>query len=144
MRSDNLPLSLFAAVAIGVAQTLLVLPAAWIFISLHLPILRWLLAVGLEPAAVLHTARFVVDPIINLTLSLPAALAICLLRPRRILAYLLLAVVPGVIWEYRFILSDPAAFRDWLLFLPGLAISILAIPAATLLTRRALDRRASK
>jgi hypothetical protein len=68
---------------------------------------------------------------------LPAAYVLCRLRPRRILVYLVLAVVPGFLWQYRIVFVDAAAFGNAMAFIPGLLLTALMLPVAAAVVRLA-------
>jgi len=123
--------AIIAAFCIGIVQ-LFFLSAVWTLLGVA-P-LRWIVSLGLTYGEFrLVTSTF--DVIVNLLLSLPAAYALCWLRPQKLPLYLALAVIPVFLWNYRLIFTDPSAFRDWIAFVPGVALSLLILPLAAMLIR---------
>jgi len=134
MRTDNLPFAIAAAVAIGVAQTFLLL-YCWAYIAAYTPIPHWFLSLGIR-GTLFYALLFVIDFLTSVVLCLPAALAIHQLRPRKMSAYLIAAVVPGFLWQYRLFFQDPAAFREFGPFIPGILSALLVLPAAVAVLSR--------
>lgn len=132
-------LSLITAALIGVAQMYL-LTILWGHISAHNPFPRWLFTLGLK-GSVLHTVVFLSDALLNVILCLPAAYALCRLKPPRLLVYLIVAIVPGFLWGYRLFFTDASLVRYWPMFIPGLLLALLPLPLAALLVRRVLVHR---
>lgn len=86
----------------------------------------------------LHAVVFLSDSLLNVILCLPAAYAICRLKPPRLVVYLILAIVPGFIWQYRLFFSDTSLLKDWAIFVPGVFLALVPLPLAALLLRRVL------
>ena len=78
---------------------------------------------------------FGIDAVMNVLLCLPAAWAILKLRPGRLALYLLVAVVPGFMWQYQNLWMAPSQVDDWLVFLPGAILAALMLPASVLVVR---------
>jgi hypothetical protein len=131
---------LAAAVLLGIVQ-MYVLTILWGYISVYTPLPRLLMSLGLRDAA-LHAVVFLCDALINIILCLPVAYAICKLRPPRLLAYLVLAIAPSFIWQYRLFLSGTYLFRDWALFVPGVVLTLAPLPLAALLVGYVAVQRA--
>ncbi len=93
--------------------------------------LRWLISVAFTGIS-LHASIFLIDVLINVSLCLPAAYAICRLSPGKLLVYLPLAVIPGFIWQYRLFFEDSTLFRDWAIFVPGVMLALFSLPLAVL------------
>jgi hypothetical protein len=127
---DNLPLSLVAAFLIGVAQ-MLALTAFWAFFPIYSPITALDLSAWIH-GAWLRAAVFGIDAIMNVLLCLPAAWAILKLRPNRLAMYLLVAIVPGFMWQYQNLWMAPSQVDDWLVFVPGAILAALVLPASVL------------
>ena len=131
MKNDNIYLSIFVAVVIGIAQ-LFLLSYCWLFIAAYSPFPNWVLEAGIRGAA-FHIVFFTYDLLVNVVLSLPAAYALCKLRPNKLLVYLPFAVIPGFIWLYRLAFTSPYSFDSWTLFLPGAFSTIFMLPIAVLI-----------
>lgn len=140
MKLQTLPVSMAAAILIGLAQAYL-LTWCWAFISVHTPLPRWLIEQGLT-GSTLRAVQFVSDFGVSVILCLPAALLLCMLRPNKPWAYVALAVIPSFIWQYRLVLGDPALFRYWALFLPGALAALFMLPVAAFVVQHATSRGA--
>ena len=110
MKTGNLPFGIAAAVAIGIAQTLLML-YCWAYIAAYTPLPHWLLSLGIH-GTFFYTLVFIADFLTSVVLCLPAAAVLRQLRPKRLPIYLVAAVIPGVLWQYRLVFQDPSAFRE--------------------------------
>ncbi|MGH8155778.1 MAG: hypothetical protein ACREP0_11190 [Rhodanobacteraceae bacterium] len=93
----------------------------------------------------MRTVLFAHDFIVNVALCLPAACVLCRLRPRRLALYLVAAILPGFVWEYRPVFTH---FSDYPgAFVPGMIMTIFMLPVATLvvalLARRSRTRRSA-
>ena len=128
--------SFIAAILIGLAQTY-ILVRLWGYISVYTPLPNWLLASGLKGTA-LHVTVFLIDALCNVVFCLPAAYAICKLKPPLLFVYLILAIAPGFIWQYRLFLVDPSLLKNWAIFIPGVLLTLVPLPLATLAMRRTL------
>lgn len=139
MNSDNFFAASLVALVVGVLQAILVL-YAWDYIAVHSTIPSWLAThrvTGFSWKAILYAQ----DWLINITLCLPAAYVLCKLRPRRIFVYLILAVVPSLLWQYRLAFTDPAAFGRSTYFLPGAVLAVFMLPAAAAIIRLVQRRK---
>jgi hypothetical protein len=134
-------MSLVAAALLGIAQMYFVM-ILWGYIGAYTPLPRWLLTLGLKGTA-LHAVVFLSDSLLNVIFCLPAAYAICRLKPPRLAVYLILAIVPGFIWQYRLFFPDTSLLKNWTMFVPGVLLYLVPLPLAALLLRRALVHRAS-
>jgi hypothetical protein len=141
MKSDNLPLSLVAAFAIGLVQ-MFVLIYFWNAMTLYVQHVPWLVSHGVTGGS-LKALLFVFDTAINLLLCLPAAFCLCALKPKRLAIYLALAVIPGFLWQYRLFFSDSSLFDNWTIFVPGALAAALTLPFAVLVARLLTGRRAA-
>jgi hypothetical protein len=133
-------LSLGAAALIGIAQTCL-LTVLWGYISAYTPLPMWLLTLGLRGTA-LHAAVFLSDSLLNIIFCLPAGYAICRLKPSRLPVYLIVAILPGLIWQYRLFFTGTFWLKNWAMFAPGVLLALLPLPLAALLLSRVLVHRA--
>ena len=133
-------MSLVAAALLGIAQMYL-LTILWGYISAYTPLPRWLLTLGLKGTA-FHAVVFLSDSLLNVIFCLAAAYGICRLRPPRLPVYLILAIVPGFIWQYRLFFNDTSLLKHWAMFVPGVLLALVPLPLAALLLRRVLDHRA--
>jgi hypothetical protein len=141
MKSDNLPLSVVAAVAIGIVQFIAMI-YFWNVMTLYVQHVPWLVAHGVTGSS-LKAFLFVFDTAINLLLCLPAAFALCALRPQRLAIYLAAAVIPSFVWQYRLFFSDSAPIDNWTIFIPGALVAALTLPFAVLVVRLLASRRAT-
>lgn len=131
------PASFFAAVLIGLVQ-MFFLVWLWGYITIYTPIPNWLHTLGVR-GSVLHIVVFLSDALSSIVFCLPAAYALCRLKPPMLFIYLILAIVPGFIWQYRLFIVDPLLFKLWTLFVPGVLLTLLPLPVAALAMRRALS-----
>ena len=138
MKLSGLTASVAAALLIGIVQTYL-LVLCWAYIAMYTPLPQWLIAQG-ATGATLRAVLFATDFSISVLLSAPAAFLLCVLQPRKLLLYLLLAVLPGFVWQYSNVLGDTTLLKDWRLFLPGALSALLALPVAALIVQRAKPR----
>jgi hypothetical protein len=133
---NRFSMSLVAAALLGIVQMYL-LTILWGYISAYTPLPRWLLTLGLKGTA-LHTVVFLSDSLLNVIFCLPAAYAICRLKPPRLTVYLILAIVPGFIWQCRLFFTDTSLLKNWAMFVPGVLLALVPLPLAALLLRRVL------
>ena len=141
MKPDNLTLSIFLAFVIGIVQ-MFVLLYFWVGMTLYVQHVPWLLAHGVH-GAWLKACLFVFDNTVNLALCMPAAIALCTLRPRKLWLYLILAIVPGFLWNSRLLLTDTSWLSHWTIFVPGVLMELLTLPVAVLVARSFAARRAT-
>lgn len=127
-------LSILAAIAVGAAQTVLLL-TAWAYIAAHSSLPTWLLSLGMSGFPWRATI-FVLESAITVALCIPAAYVLCLLKPRMLGLYLAVAVLPGFFWQYRLAFEDPSTFSPIAPFLPGILTALLILPLTTLATSR--------
>jgi hypothetical protein len=134
VKTDNLPLAIVAAIAIGIAQTA-ILVYSWVYIAIYNPVPHWLAALGLH--GTLHRDVLIsTDFMYSVILCLPAAFLLSQLRPRKLIVYLVCAVVPGFFWQYSLFFEHPVAFRDFGQFIPGILATLLMLPVAVLVITR--------
>lgn len=138
MKSNHLALSVLAALAIGLAQSIL-LVSAWAYIAAYSPLPTWLLSIGMSGIPWQATI-YALDLAVNVLLFIPAAYLLSLLRPRNMLLYLSLAVVPGFVWQYALVFENPSAFSPLLPFVPGIITALFVLPLATLVVSRVTRR----
>jgi hypothetical protein len=132
--------SFATAALVGIAQTYL-LTILWGYISAYTPLPRWLLALSFKDTA-LHAAVFLSDALLDVILCLPAAYVICKLKPPRLSAYLIVAIAPGFIWQYRLFFTGTLLSSNWAMFSPGVLLALLPLPIAALLLSRVVVHRA--
>ena len=101
----------------------------WVYIAQYIPITDWLFdnhahSVWLRPLIYIH------DLFLNLVLAFPLALLIYTLRPKHYFLYLVFTLLPSVIWNYRFWLTDSELIREWPDMVPGLVIELFCVPIA--------------
>ena len=131
MKTSNIYLSIVAAFTIGILQ-LFVLDYSWRFISMYSQLPTWAIDSGIRGAS-FSIFFFIFDLLLNLILCLPAAYVLCRLRPQRLLVYLPFAVIPGFLWQYRLVFTDPLAFYNWTVFAPGAFSAMFMLPIAALI-----------
>jgi hypothetical protein len=135
MKSDNLFVAALIALVVGILQIALLL-YAWDYIAVHSPIPYWLATHGVTGFS-WKAVVYAQDWLINITLCLPAAYVLCQLRPFKLFIYLILAVVPGLFWQYRLAFVDPQAFSNFATFLPGVLLAVFMLPVAVTIVRLA-------
>jgi hypothetical protein len=112
----------------------------WAVFATHATYLPWLVAHGLTGTP-LHTLVLAFDSALNIALCLPAAFALCALRPPKLWLYLVTAVVPGLAWQYRLVISEASFFAsNWAIFVPGFVSACLMLPVAVVIARALLSR----
>lgn len=126
--------SISAALLIGGAQTCLMV-LCWAYIAMYTPLPPWLIGRGVTGTAFLAIS-FAADFTVSVLLSFPAAFLLCRLGPRNLSLYLLLAVVPGFLWQYQTVLAGSASLQDWLRYLPGALSTLLTLPVAALILQK--------
>ena len=121
-------LSIAAAVSatVGFAQWCWVLPICWMYIAVYDSTSHWLIAHGIEGRALL-SILFVHDALINILLCLPAAFFLLRLRPCHLPIYLAIAVLTGLLWDYRMFVIHPAYSG---MFLYGMLLGLVMLPGA--------------
>jgi hypothetical protein len=134
MKLHTLPVSVSLAALIGAVHTYL-LAWAWVYISIHTPWPHWLASHGATGASFQGTLFFT-DFLTNMALCVPAAYLLCKLRPGKLWLYLVAAILPGILWQYRLVLGDITLLSSWHLFLSGVLLALLPLPATALLIRR--------
>jgi len=133
MKLPRLAISIATALLIGIVQTYL-LVLCWAYIAVYTPLPQWLLGQGVSGRA-FRAVVFATDFVISVLLSVPAAFLLCKLRPRKLFVYLVLAVIPGFLWQYSNVLGDATLLRDWPLYLPGALSALLMLPVAVLIVQ---------
>jgi len=133
MKTENLPFAILVAAVAGILQTFLLL-FCWAYIAAYVPYPRWFMALGVQGVP-LRASVFILDFLTSVVLCIPAALVLRQLRPRNWPAYLIAAVIPGLLWQYRLFFQDPSAFHEFGQFIPGIVSALLVLPAAVVLTR---------
>ena len=134
MKSQKLVVSLLLATLIGAVHTYL-LVWAWVYIGLNTPLPHWLITHGITGAP-FKSILFPTDFLINMMLCFPAAYLLCKLRSAKLWALLIVALLPGLLWQYQLVFVDITLFRNWLAFLPGVLLAALPLPATTLIVRQ--------
>jgi hypothetical protein len=130
----NFPVAIAVAALIGILQTFVLL-YCWAYIRAYNPLPAWLIRQGVRGFAFFALITCA-DLVLNVLLCLPAAYAICKLRPAKLAAYLPAAVVPGFVWQYAPLLSAPVVM-PLSQFIPGILSAIVMLPLAVLVVRRA-------
>ena len=141
MKAFMVPIA--TSVLIGIAQTVLLL-YCWTYIAAFSPVPRWFLDLGLRGVP-FRLALGALDFLVNVVLCLPAAFALSRLRPRKLPLYLVAAVAPGFLWQYRVVFRHITIDQGVVQFIPGMLAALLMLPVAallvTLLTARPGGRR---
>jgi hypothetical protein len=121
------------AILIGLIQAIL-LTYCWAYIATYNPLPVWLVHSHIS-----GTLNYIIvgfgDFAINVLLCLPAAYAICKLRPRKLGVYVPLAIVPVFLWQYWPVLG-PVIGESWSAYIPGALSVLLMLPVAVLFLRR--------
>jgi len=136
MKLQAILVSTAIAALIGAAHTYLIV-WVWAYIVQYTPLPNWLVSNGLTSTA-FKAVLFPTDFLINMVLCLPAACILCKLRPAKLWIYLVAALLPGFLWQYRLVLTDMALLQDWLMFVPGMLLAALPLPATALIIRRSI------
>ena len=136
MKSGSFSFALAVSIALGIAQTFLLL-YCWAYIAAYTPLPHWLMSAGVH-GSFLRAVLFVLDFLTGVGLCIPAAFALCQLRPSKLPIYLLAAVIPGFLWQYRLFFQDPSAFHEFSQFIPGILSTLLVLPMAAAVLSRAL------
>jgi hypothetical protein len=139
VKYDNFFVAATVALVVGTLQVIL-LRYSWDYLAVHSPIPSWLAThgvTGFSWKAILYAQ----DWLFNVALCLPAAYILCELRPRKLFVYLVLAVVPGFLWQYRLVFVDPAAFGNVMTFLPVILLTAFMLPVAVALVHLVQCRR---
>jgi hypothetical protein len=131
LKTNNIYLPIVAAFFIGVVQ-LLILDYCWRFISMYSQLPTWAIESGIRGAS-FTIFFFIFDLLLNIIICLPAAYALCKLRPQKLLVYLPFAVIPSFLWQYRLVFTDPSAFQNWTLFAPRAFSALFMLPIAVLI-----------
>jgi len=121
------------AVLIGLIQAIL-LTYCWVYIATYNPLPVWFVHSHIT-GTLNHLLVGLVDFAINVLLCLPAAYAICKLRPRKLGVYVPFAVVPVFLWQYWPVLG-PTTGESWPAYIPGVLSALLMLPVAVLFLRR--------
>ena len=132
MKLQGVTTSIVAALLIGMAHTYLII-LCWAYIAMYTPLTQWLIGQGMSGSG-FRIVLFATDFIISVLLSLPAALFICKLRPRKLFVYLALAVLPGFFWQYSNVLGDLRLLQDWR-YLPGALSALFMLPVAVFIVQ---------
>ena len=135
----QLNISILTAIFIGLVQTYL-LAIAWAYIPIYSPLPNWLLSLDLS-RMLFSTFLFLLDLLINIFLCIPAAYLLSRLQPHKLALYLTLAVLPGFIWQYSNLFTNPTSFSPFLTFVPGITMALLMLPLASLAVMWARRRR---
>lgn len=137
--TNRLIVNSIAAATIGFLGSILIFYAVGIFARVAgLGTLQWAVDV-VGDGFWLDVFMWVQDLLITVVLSLPVALLLCLLRPRRLLIYTLFAVVPTFLfWNWSWV-GNPQFVSLWRSILAAWSGQLLMVPLAVLLVRSRLD-----
>lgn len=130
MKKQGLATPSVLALLIGLAHTLFII-MCWAYIAVHSPLPSWLMAQGITGQP-LHVVLFVTDLLVNVLLCLPAAYLLCKLKPFKLVLYLVLAILPGFLWQYSGLLTGPLP-PSLLALVPGMLLALLPLPITVLL-----------
>jgi hypothetical protein len=133
------PIAIVSSLVVGLVLAF-ALAIVWSYIPTYSPIPEWLRSAGLTwPAQ--RVAFFVLDLLINVLLSIPAAYILWRLRPRHFRLYIAIAVIPGLVWQLS--LMFPFGEVSSVLFVPGIVSQLLMLPiAAVVIAYLARERNA--
>ena len=101
----------------------------WGYIATYTPVIRWLLALGLQ-GIVLRLALFPIDFLTNVFFSMPLAFVLLKLQPRKLGLYLSVAIIPSFVWLNLPLLGNEVFYELWPSFVPGWLHNLFALPAA--------------
>lgn len=138
MKIHTLSVSAAVAILLGVVQRFFAI-YCWSCITSHSPPMRWLFDLGLRGQS-LKAAVFPLGFMIDIALSIPLAVVLVRLRPRKLGLYLLLAVVPAFIWSNMTLVGNPYFAQFAGTFVLGWIPELLSIPIAAWLVSLMLDR----
>ena len=128
MKLRTFPVSLLIATLVGIAQTYFLL-FTWNYINAYYSLATPLLAAGLRGNP-LYAVSFLLGFTITSVLSLPAAFLLTKLRPLKLTAYLLCAVVPSFLWSNYALLGNSLWLSSIGLFVLGWVTQLFALPFA--------------
>ena len=120
------------AVLIGLTQAIL-LTYCWAYIAAYDPLPMWL--ARHVTGSLFYVLVGFLGFAMNVLLCLPAAYAICKLRPRKLGIYVPLAVVPIFLWEYWPVVG-PVLGEHWSAYTSRALSVLLMLPIAVLFLRR--------
>ena len=135
-------IAVIASAIVGFVQWHLVLAYCWRYIAVYDPVPHWLIVHGIE-GNLWRSVLFVHDTIINVILCLPAAFVLRRMPPHRPLLYLAIAMLTGLVWNYRLLFEHPHAFSvgpNGGMFIYGLLLTLVMLPGASAVVGR-LDHR---
>jgi hypothetical protein len=133
MRLQTTAISASIAIFVGIAQCYFLL-LCWGYIGAYSPLVHWLLGLGLRGLAIRATV-FPIDFLTSVIISLPAAFVLLKLRPRKMWIYLLLAVIPGVVWHNWDLVGNSLVTQFAGSFALGWLPQLFALPAAAWILR---------
>lgn len=135
MNTRGLAVPSVLAILIGFAHTLFIIEC-WAYIAVHSHLPSWLMDQGVVGQP-LHVVLFVTDMLVNILLCLPAAYLLSKLQPSKLALYLVLAVVPGFLWQYQGLFTSQLP-PSLLTLVPGMLLVIVSLPITVLLIKRAV------
>ncbi|MDP2562342.1 hypothetical protein [Psychrobium sp. 1_MG-2023] len=105
------------------------LVTAWGYIPLFNPITNWLLD-NFAGYQWISALIYFHDFILNIVLGFPLALLIHVLKPKRYLLYLAVALLPAFIWSNSAWINNPSFYEHWTSIVIGWATSLFSVPIA--------------
>jgi hypothetical protein len=139
----KLLIAIAVSAVVGFVQWQWLLPYCWMYIAVHDLIPHWLIVHGVKGTP-LYAVLFVHDTMVNVFLCLPAALVLRRLSPHKPLTYLAIAVLTGVLWDYRLLFEHPlppgVAYG---MFIYGALLTLVMLPGASALVTLSERRRAT-
>jgi hypothetical protein len=139
MKSDNFPIAVSVALAVGILQTFL-LQYFDAYISAYSPVPIWLASHVVTSFFLLLLLSLYIWTA-SILPCLPAAYILCKLRPRKLFVYLILAVVPSFLWQHRLLFSEPARFSHFMVIFDSILPALFMLPAAAAIIRLAQRRK---
>ncbi|WP_430388682.1 hypothetical protein [Dyella sp. 20L07] len=140
MKAPTVYIAAAIAILLGIIQYFFAI-YCWSYITSHYSLVRWLFDLGLKGEG-LKAVAWPIDFIINIALSIPIAMALVKLRPRKRWLYAVLAVLPGLIWANAGLVGSPYAGQFIGTIALGWIQALLAIPVAIWLVSLVFDRGA--
>jgi hypothetical protein len=122
------------AALIGIVHAI-VLRWVWANLAAHSPVVGWLFSAGLHGYA-FQVAILLTDSLTTIALSLPAAFALLLLKPRTMWLFLVVSVIPMFVWQYAGLIGNPVLTQSLGTYSLAFVMQLLALPlACSLLVR---------
>ena len=143
MKAERLLISASTSILVGIVQWIFSI-TCFAYIVVYEPWTMWFIANGVTGQS-LTVLTYLVSFLVGVVLFLPGAYAICKFKPRKLVLYTALAILPYILWESRFLFSESNQLFHlvpWYSFVFGLLFGPSIFVAAVFLVYR-LTRRSS-